>query len=144
MLELSYHTKYTQEEAIAMDYPNNNTKHEKGKHLKYEDYVVIQVRLRDGWKANRIAKELGCAANTVRNIIRKGMTPLYNGKVLHFQAQTARYGSLENLGDKLMKSENFEMALGLFLDLLECHKQYNGLAKPKRDLTIDDIIPYGI
>lgn len=76
MLELSYQTKYTQEEAIAMDYPNNNTKHEKGKHLKYKDYVVIQVRLRDGWKANRIAKELGCAANTVRNIIRKGMTPL--------------------------------------------------------------------
>ena len=111
MLELSYHTKYTQEETIAMDYPNNNTKHEKGKHLKYEDYVVIQVRLRDGRKANRIAKELGCAANTVRNIIRKGMTPLYNGKVLHFQAQTARYGGLENLGDKLIKSENFEMAL---------------------------------
>ena len=38
MLKLSYHTKYTQEEAITMDYPNNNTKHEKGKHLKYEDY----------------------------------------------------------------------------------------------------------
>ena len=94
-----------------MDYPNNNTKHEKGKHLKYEDYVVIQVRPRDGWKANRIAKELGCAANTVRNIIRKGMTPLYNGKVLRFKVQTARYGGLENLGDKLMKSENFEMAL---------------------------------
>jgi len=76
VLELSYHTKYTQEEAIAIDYPNNNTKHEKGKHLKYEDYVVIQVRLRDGRKANRIAKELGCAANTVRNIIRKGMMSL--------------------------------------------------------------------
>ncbi len=89
MLELSYHTKYTQEETIAMDYPNNNTKHKKGKHLKYEDYVVIQVRLRDGWKANRIAKELGCAANTVRNIIQKGMTSLYNGKVLRFKAQTA-------------------------------------------------------
>ena len=144
MLELSYHTKYTQEETIAMDYSNNNTKHKKGKHLKYKDYVVIQVRLRDGWKANRIAKEPGCAANTVRNIIRKGMTPLYNGKVLRFKAQTARYGGLENLGDKLMKSENFEMALGLFLDLLECHKQYNDLAKPKRDLTIDDIIPYGV
>ena len=72
-----------------MDYPNNNAKHEKGKHLKYKDYVVIRVRLRDGWKSNRIAKELGCAANTVRNIIRKEMTPLYNGKVLRFQAQTA-------------------------------------------------------
>ena len=52
-----------------MDYPNNNTKHEKGKQLKYEDYVVIQVRLMDGWKANRITKELGYTANTVRNII---------------------------------------------------------------------------
>lgn len=101
-----------------MDYPNNNTKHEKGKHLKYKDYVVIQVRLRDGWKANRIAKELGCAANTVRNIIRKGMTPLYNGKVLRFKAQTARYSGLENLGDKLMKSENFEMALDEVIRLI--------------------------
>ena len=118
MLELSYHTKYTQEEAIAMDYPNNNTKHEKGKHLKYEDYVVIQVRLRDGWKANRITKEPGCAANTVRNIIRKGMTPLYNGKVLRFKAQTARYGGLKNLGDKLMKSENFEIALDEVIRLI--------------------------
>ena len=36
------------------------------------------------------------------------------------------------------------MPLGLLLDLLECHKQYNGLAKPKRDLTIDDIISYGV
>lgn len=72
------------------------------------------------------------------------MTPLYNGKVLRFKAQTARYGGLKNLGDKLMKSENFEMPLGLLLDLLECHKQYNGLANPKRDLTIDDIIPYGL
>ena len=139
-----------------------------------------------------------------------------------------RYGGLENLGDKLMKSENFEMALdeiiwlitllanqsvlihnlqhpedkkepltqdavelhqaeyrkrdglkkrgsrvtdaelftrlfyygtaqlgftpeetmllpfGLLLDLWECHKQFLGMAKPKRELTIDDVIPYGI
>ena len=30
------------------------------------------------------------------------------------------------------------------LDLWECHKQFLGLAKPKRELTIDDVIPYGI
>ena len=48
MLELSYHTKYTQEEAIAMDYPNHITNHEKGKHLTHEDYVVIELRLKDG------------------------------------------------------------------------------------------------
>lgn len=73
-----------------MDYPNHITNHEKGKHLTYEDYVIIELRLKDGWKPNAIAKkELHCAANTVRNIIKKGMTPLYNGKVLRFKAKTA-------------------------------------------------------
>lgn len=73
-----------------MDYPNHITNHEKGKHLTCEDYVVIELRLKDGWTPNAIAKkELRCAANTVRNIIKKGMTPLYNGKVLRFKAKTA-------------------------------------------------------
>lgn len=71
-----------------MDYPNHITNHEKGKHLTYEDYVVIELRLKDGWTANAIAKkELNCSANTVRNIIQKGMTPLYNGKVFRFKAR---------------------------------------------------------
>ena len=73
-----------------MDYPNHITSHEKGKHLTYEDYVVIELRLKDGWKPNAIAKkELNCSANTVRNIIKKGMTPLYNGKIFRFKAKTA-------------------------------------------------------
>ena len=55
---------------VAMDYPNNNTKHEKGKHLKYEDYVVIQVRLRDGWKANKIAGDIKLSPATVRRAIK--------------------------------------------------------------------------
>ena len=58
-------------------------------YLKFEDYVLIELRLKDGWKANRIARELGCAPNTVRGIIKKGMTPLYHGKVLRFKAKTA-------------------------------------------------------
>jgi hypothetical protein len=32
------------------------------------------------------------------------------------------------------------MPLGYLLDLWECHLQFTGLAKPKRELTIDDII----
>lgn len=36
------------------------------------------------------------------------------------------------------------MPFGLFMDLWECHKQYNGISKPKQYLTIDDVIPYGI
>ena len=38
-----------------MDYPNHITDHEKGKHLTYEDYVVIELRMKDGWKPNAIA-----------------------------------------------------------------------------------------
>lgn len=46
-----------------MDHPDYITKHQKGKHLVYEDYVRIKVRLKDGWKVNRIAKEeLNCIA----------------------------------------------------------------------------------
>ena len=50
-----------------MDYSNHITSHEKGKHLSYEDYILIELRLKDGWKANAIAqKELHCSPNTVR------------------------------------------------------------------------------
>lgn len=97
MLESICHKRSTQEEAIAMDYPNHITNHEKGKHLTYEDYMVIELRLKDGWTANAIAKkELNCSANTVRNIIQKGMTPLYNGKVFRFKAKTAWKAYQEN------------------------------------------------
>ncbi len=36
------------------------------------------------------------------------------------------------------------MPFGLLLDLWECHKQFNGLAKPKKEHFIDEIIPYGV
>ena len=38
--------------------------------------------------------------------------------------------------------ETWLMPFGLLMDLWECHKQFMGFAK--RELTIDDIIPYGI
>lgn len=36
------------------------------------------------------------------------------------------------------------MPFGLLMDLWECHRQENGMAKPKREIFIDDIIPLGI
>ena len=36
------------------------------------------------------------------------------------------------------------MPLGHLLDQWEAHKQFHGLAKPKHELFIEDIIPYGI
>lgn len=64
-----------------MDYANHITNHEKGKHLTYEDYVIIELRLKDGWSANAIArKELHCSPNTVRNIINSNFAPHFLGK----------------------------------------------------------------
>jgi len=34
--------------------------------------------------------------------------------------------------------------IGHLLDLWECHKQFHGMAKPKREVFIEDIIPAGI
>ena len=45
MLESICYKRSTQKEAIAMDYPNHITDHEKGKRLTYEDYVAIELRL---------------------------------------------------------------------------------------------------
>ena len=34
--------------------------------------------------------------------------------------------------------------IGYLLDLWECHKQFHGMAKPKREVFIDDVIPAGL
>jgi hypothetical protein len=33
------------------------------------------------------------------------------------------------------------MPFGLLLDLWECHKQFTGISSPKKEITIDDVIP---
>ncbi|MBD5113558.1 MAG: hypothetical protein HDT42_13655 [Ruminococcaceae bacterium] len=44
----------------------------------------------------------------------------------------------------LTQTEFWLMPFGLLLDLWECNRQYNGLAKPKIERFIDDVIPLGI
>jgi hypothetical protein len=36
------------------------------------------------------------------------------------------------------------MPFSLLLDLIECHRQYEGMAKPKLELSIDEAIPFDI
>ncbi len=36
------------------------------------------------------------------------------------------------------------MPFGQLLDLIECHKQYHGISKPRVEFSIDEIIPVGI
>lgn len=79
-----------------MDQSNNTTRHQKWKHLKYEERVIIQIRIKDGWKANQIAKEIGCAPNTVRNEMRRGAVTLYHGKVQRYKAKAGQEKYEEN------------------------------------------------
>ena len=60
--------------------------HRKGQHLTFEYRVLIQTRLKDGWSPNRIAREIGCAPNTVRNEIKRGTVSLYKGNILRYKA----------------------------------------------------------
>ncbi|MBT9792769.1 hypothetical protein GPL02_07450 [Clostridium sp. MCC334] len=44
----------------------------------------------------------------------------------------------------LSQDEVWSIPSGLLPDLWECNKQYHGMAKPKREMYIDDTIPDGI
>lgn len=55
-----------------MDYPNSSISHEKNKHLLFRHRVLIELRLKDGHSAYKIAKEVGCAPNTIRNEMKRG------------------------------------------------------------------------
>ena len=84
---------------------STNPSHHKGKHLNFEERVVIQTRLRDGWSFRKIAREIGCAVNTVRNEYSRGRVLLYNGKIERYRAEDgqAKYESnRENCGRKFL------------------------------------------
>lgn len=65
---------------------NTNT-HKKGKHLSFEERVIIQLRLKDGFSIRAIAREIGCSPTTVSNEIKRGTVTLYNGNVHRYKAQ---------------------------------------------------------
>ena len=62
----------------------------KGQHLTFEERVIIQTRLKDGWSPNKIAAEIGCAPNTVRNEIKRGTVDLYRGHVQRYKAKAGQ------------------------------------------------------
>jgi len=42
------------------------------------------------------------------------------------------------------EEETWLTPIGLLMDLWECHRQFLGMAKPKREMFIEDVIPDGI
>lgn len=73
-----------------MDQLNSNTHHQKGKHLSFEERVIIQTRRKDNLSINKIAAELRRAPNTIRNEIKHGTVMLYNGRVARYKASVGQ------------------------------------------------------
>ena len=74
-----------------MDYPHSTmTGHRKGKHLTFEERIVIQIRLKDGCSIRTIAREIGCSPSTVSNEIARGSVALYNGHVTRYKASAGQ------------------------------------------------------
>ena len=66
-----------------MDSLNNTINLNKHKHLTFEERVIIQTRLKDGYSPYKIAKELGRASNTIRNEIARGtVSQIVNGRTV--------------------------------------------------------------
>lgn len=64
--------------------------HVRNKHLTICERTLIQLRLKDGHTAYSIAKEIGCAYNTVKNEIRRGSKQIYRSRRLCYRAETGQ------------------------------------------------------
>ena len=60
--------------------------HVKGKHLSFEERVIIQTRLKDGYSIRAIARELGCSPSTISYEVKRGTVSLYHGKQQRYKA----------------------------------------------------------
>ena len=64
--------------------------HVKGKHLTFEDRVLIQLRLKDRHSIRSIAREIGCSPSTVSNEIKRGTVSMYRGSVRRYKAKAGQ------------------------------------------------------
>ena len=83
--------------------------HIKGNHLSFEERVIIQLRLKDGYSLRAIARELNCSPSTISYEIKRGTVELY-GKVKRYKATQGHIRS--NLSSSLTKSVQFIIAIG--------------------------------
>ena len=68
-----------------MDHQNHNIESRKNKHLNFKERIMIELRLKDGFSAYKIAKELNRPINTILNEIRRGITT---------QIKQGKYGTM--------------------------------------------------
>lgn len=76
------------------DIPTDSTR--KGKHLCFEERVLIQTRLKDGYSIRAIARDLGRSPSTISNEIKRGTVNLYRGNVQRYKASAGQEVYLSN------------------------------------------------
>ncbi|MGN0730003.1 IS30 family transposase [Treponema sp.] len=64
--------------------------HVKNKHLSICERTLIQLRLKDGRTVYSIAREIGCAYNTVKNEIRRGSREMSGRRRRGYRAETGQ------------------------------------------------------
>ena len=62
----------------------------KGKHLSFEERVIIQTRIKDGFSLRVIARELDCSPSTISYEVKRGTVSLYHGKQRRYKADTVK------------------------------------------------------
>ncbi|MDB6228232.1 IS30 family transposase [Lactobacillus amylovorus] len=58
----------------------------KGRHLSFEERVIIQTRIKDGFSLRATARELGCSPSTISYEVKRGTVSLYHGKQRRYKA----------------------------------------------------------
>lgn len=77
--------------AMFMSQLNSTThSHQKGKHLSFEERVIIQLRLKDNCSIRAIAREIGCSPTTVSNEIKRGTILMYKNQAPHYRAKAGQ------------------------------------------------------
>lgn len=74
-------------------YTTENEKRKRGKHLTFENRVIIQAYHKLGWSNRRLAKELNCSPSTIANELKRG-TPERRYPRGRIPQYTARHGQL--------------------------------------------------
>ena len=98
--------------------------HKKGKHLTYEERVLIQLRLKDNHSIRDIASEIGCPPSTVSNEIARGSVTMYHGHITRYKASAGQH-AYENNRKHCCRHYDF-LSKSAFLDYVYKHFTLEG------------------
>lgn len=107
-----------------MDCTNYTTETRKGQHLCLEERVTIELRLKDGWNTNQIAKELKRSYNAIKKEIIRGTVLMYHGKVKRYKARAGQ-AAYELNRQRCVKTTRLLECLR-FIKFVEQHFEENG------------------